>query len=66
MTVADFRAPAPEDCHTSVAVDLDHGKFWDLVIDAIERIGEPTHDGGASADALVTETAEAVLAGEAK
>lgn len=66
MTVADFRAPAPEDCHTSVAVDLDHGKFWDLVIDAIERIGEPTHDGGASADALVAETAEAVLAGEAK
>ncbi|MEZ2390545.1 nucleoside hydrolase [bacterium RCC_150] len=41
MTVADFRAPAPDDCTTSVAVDLDHKKFWDLVTDAIVRIGEP-------------------------
>ncbi|MBP3037866.1 nucleoside hydrolase [Arthrobacter sp. zg-ZUI100] len=40
MTVADFRAPAPADCNTSVAVDLDHQKFWDLVVDALERIGE--------------------------
>ena len=40
MTVADFRAPAPDDCTTSVAVDLDHQKFWDLVVDALERIGE--------------------------
>lgn len=40
MTVADFRAPAPADCHTSVAVDLDHQRFWDLVTDALERIGE--------------------------
>ena len=39
MTVADFRAPAPADCHTSVAVDLDHQRFWDLVTDALERIG---------------------------
>jgi purine nucleosidase len=59
MTVADFRVPAPEDCHTSVAVDLDHKKFWNLVTDAIQRIGEPTHDAGANA----TET---VAAGEAK
>jgi purine nucleosidase len=41
MTVADFRAPAPADCNTSVAVDLDHKRFWDLVTDALERIGEP-------------------------
>jgi purine nucleosidase len=41
MTVADFRAPAPADCHTSVAVDLDHKKFWDLVTDALVRIDEP-------------------------
>ncbi|MFF2346659.1 nucleoside hydrolase [Pseudarthrobacter sp. NPDC058119] len=41
MTVADFRAPAPADCHTSVAVDLDHARFWDLVTDALVRIGEP-------------------------
>ena len=40
MTVADFRAPAPADCTTSVAVDLDHQKFWDLIVDALERIGE--------------------------
>ncbi|MCC9145799.1 MULTISPECIES: nucleoside hydrolase [unclassified Arthrobacter] len=40
MTVADFRAPAPADCNTSVAVDLDHQKFWDLVVDALQRIGE--------------------------
>lgn len=38
MTVADFRSPAPEDCHTQVAVDLDHRKFWDLVIDAIRTV----------------------------
>ncbi|WP_354156433.1 nucleoside hydrolase [Arthrobacter sp. UYEF6] len=41
MTVADFRAPAPDDCTTSVAVDLDHARFWELVTDALERIGEP-------------------------
>jgi len=40
MTVADFRAPAPEDCSTSVATSLDHGRFWDLVVDSLERIGE--------------------------
>jgi purine nucleosidase len=40
MTVADFRAPAPADCHTSVAVDLDHQRFWDLVTDALVRIGD--------------------------
>ncbi|UNK45783.1 nucleoside hydrolase [Arthrobacter sulfonylureivorans] len=40
MTVADFRMPAPDDCHTSVAVDLDRTKFWNLVTDALVRIGE--------------------------
>jgi purine nucleosidase len=39
MTVADFRAPAPDDCHTQVAVTLDHTRFWDLVVDALRRIG---------------------------
>jgi purine nucleosidase len=62
MTVADFRAPAPDDCHTSVAVDLDHKKFWDLVADAIVRIGEP--DGGAPATLAADVTASgAVTAG---
>lgn len=41
MTVADFRAPAPADCTTQVARNLDHAKFWDLVVDALERIGDP-------------------------
>ncbi len=41
MTVADFRAPAPDDCTTQVAAKLDHAKFWALVVDALERIGSP-------------------------
>jgi purine nucleosidase len=39
MTVADFRAPAPADCHTQVATTLDDAKFWDLVVDAIDTLG---------------------------
>ncbi|KQP56426.1 nucleoside hydrolase [Agreia sp. Leaf283] len=42
MTVADFRSPAPDDCTTQVAVDLDTEKFWALIEDALRRIGEPT------------------------
>lgn len=41
MTVADFRSPAPADCTTHVARNLDHAKFWALVVDALERIGDP-------------------------
>lgn len=54
MTVADFRAPAPADCHTSVATELDHARFWDLVTDALERIGEVDLAGApeAAADAI--------------
>ena len=40
MTVADLRAPAPPDCHTQVAVQLDRERFWALVVDALERIGQ--------------------------
>lgn len=40
MTVTDLRAPAPDDCHTQVAVTLDHQRFWDLIVDALERIGD--------------------------
>lgn len=39
MTVADFRSPAPADCLTQVAVKLDHTRFWELVTDALRRIG---------------------------
>ncbi len=42
MTVADFRRPAPEGCTTSAATDLDRDRFWDLVVDAVRRCGEPT------------------------
>ncbi|HEV7957485.1 MAG: nucleoside hydrolase [Microbacteriaceae bacterium] len=40
MTVADFRSPAPESCTTFAATDLDHGRFWALIVDALERIGD--------------------------
>ena len=39
MTVADFRAEAAETCTTYAATDLDHAKFWGLIVDALERIG---------------------------
>lgn len=39
MTVADFRAPAPANCTTQVAVDLDFDKLWTMVVDAVKRIG---------------------------
>jgi purine nucleosidase len=41
MTVADFRRAPPEDCKTWAAMELDSDRFWGLVIDALERIGEP-------------------------
>ena len=40
MTVTDLRRPAPVGCTTSVATELDHPRFWALVVDALERIGE--------------------------
>lgn len=40
MTVADFRTAPAADCHTQVAVQLDHGYFWRMVTDALRRIGE--------------------------
>jgi purine nucleosidase len=41
MTVADFRTPPPDDCVTQVALGIDADRFWALVVDAIERIGDP-------------------------
>ncbi len=38
-TVADFRAPAPADCRTQVATQLDAPRFWDLVVDAARALG---------------------------
>ena len=38
MTVADFRRPAPEGCHTWAALKLDASRFWDLVTDAVQRL----------------------------
>lgn len=39
MAVADFRAPVPTCCHTQVATKLVAPRFWDLLIDAIKRLG---------------------------
>lgn len=44
MTVADFRMPPSEDCHTQVAVKLNHAYFWDLIVEALEHIGEVDYD----------------------
>ena len=44
MTVADFRGPAPAGCTTQAAMDLDVDAFWDLVVDALERIGDVATD----------------------
>lgn len=41
MTVADFRSEAPADCTTHAALQLDHAKFWALIVDALRRIGDP-------------------------
>jgi purine nucleosidase len=39
MTVADLRGPEPADCHTRVAVTLERERFWDLLLDALARLG---------------------------
>ena len=41
MTVADFRSSPDDNCTTFAATDLDHGRFWALVVDALQAIGEP-------------------------
>lgn len=40
MTVTDLRFLAPEECRASAAVELDRERFWGLMVDALERIGE--------------------------
>jgi purine nucleosidase len=42
MTVADFRTEAPEECTTHAATALDVPRFWDLIVDALVRIGDPS------------------------
>lgn len=46
MTVTDFRAPAPEDCHTSVATELDWDGFWDMIVDAVQTLSDNLEDEG--------------------
>jgi len=41
MTVADFRSPAPDDCTTQVATNIDAARFWTLVTDAVRSLGDP-------------------------
>ncbi|MUU69755.1 nucleoside hydrolase [Pseudarthrobacter sp. GA104] len=46
MTVTELRpAHIPADCHTQAAMTLDADRFWDLVIDAIARLGKDNSDG---------------------
>lgn len=40
MIVADLRGPERADCRTRVAVTLDGPRFWDLVVDALGRLGD--------------------------
>lgn len=39
-TVVDVRRPAPPDCRTQIGIGLDAKRFWNLIIDALERIGD--------------------------
>jgi purine nucleosidase len=41
MTVVDLRGPEPADCRSRVATALDRERFWDLVVDALARLGDP-------------------------
>lgn len=41
QTVVDRRAPAPEDCTTAFASDIDVDAFWAKMLEALKRIGEP-------------------------
>ncbi len=38
-TVVDLRMPAGPDCRHQVGTGLDHGRFWDIVVDSISAIG---------------------------
>ncbi|QCJ68903.1 ribonucleoside hydrolase [Providencia heimbachae] len=40
MTVTDFRATAPADCHTQVATKLDNEKLWTMFIDALKQLAK--------------------------
>ena len=42
MTVTDFRAGPGRPFNARVATKLDVEGFWDLVVDALERIGSPS------------------------
>jgi purine nucleosidase len=50
MTVTELRpAHIPNDCRTQAAVTLDADRFWDIVIDAIDRLGAANSDTPAGA-----------------
>jgi purine nucleosidase len=40
MTVADLRGPEPARCRSRVAVTLDRARFWDMLVDALARLGD--------------------------
>lgn len=41
QTVVDRRAPPTEDCTTAFASDIDVDAFWEKMLEALKRIGEP-------------------------
>ncbi|MFJ2544000.1 nucleoside hydrolase [Microbacterium sp. NPDC087589] len=46
MTVTELRpAHIPADCNTRAGLTLDADRFWDLTIDAIERLGKAAANG---------------------
>lgn len=40
MTVTDFRAQAPADCHTQVATKLNNQRLWEMFINALKQLGK--------------------------
>lgn len=46
QTIVDLRRPAPTECITSVATELDHTGFWQLVVNTVDRLGHPKTQEG--------------------
>ena len=44
-TVVDLRGPAPLDCRHRIGLELDHGRFWDVVLAALARVGADAGTG---------------------
>lgn len=40
MTVADLRGAEPAECHTQAALAIDVDRFWEMMLEAVKRVGE--------------------------